>query len=44
MLWGGTEVDSVNNLDPRGILMIPILIGLAIFLMRKEKTNKLIQE
>ena len=43
MLWGGTEVDSVNNLDLRSILMIPILIGLAIFLMRNEKTNKLIQ-
>ena len=43
MLWGGTEVDSVNELDLRGILMIPILIGLAIFIMRREKTNNLIQ-
>ena len=43
LLWGGTEVDSVNNLDLRGVFMIPILIGLAIFLMRKEKTNNLIQ-
>ena len=43
MLWGGTEVDSVNGLDLRGILMIPILIGLAIFLMRREKTKDLVQ-
>ena len=43
MLWGGTEVDSVNDLDSRGILMIPILIGLAIFLMRKNKTAQLIE-
>ena len=43
VLWGGTEVDSVNGLDPRGILMIPILIGLAVFLMRKDKTNELVQ-
>ena len=43
MLWGGTEVDSVNGLDVRGIAMIPILIGLAIFLMRKSKTVQLIR-
>jgi hypothetical protein len=43
MLWGGTEVDSVNGLDVRGIAMIPILIGLAIFLMRKSKTAQLIR-
>ena len=43
MLWGGTEVDSVNSLDPKGIIMIPILIGMAIFLMRKEKIQGLVR-
>lgn len=44
MLWGGTEVDSVNSLDIRSLAMIPILAGTAFYLMRKSKTDVLIRE
>ena len=41
-LWGASEVDSVNSLDPRSLIMIPVFIGIFIFLMRKSKTDALI--
>ncbi len=38
-LWGVSDVDSVNSLDPISLIMIPIFIGIFIFLMRKSKTE-----
>lgn len=41
MLWGGTQVSSINDLKLSSLLMIPIFIGIAVFIMRKEKTPEL---
>ena len=38
MLWGGTQVSSINNLNPATLILIPVFIGIAVFLMRKGKT------
>ena len=37
VLHGKTQVDAVSSLDPRSLIMIPICIGFALFLMRKRK-------
>lgn len=37
ILHGKTQVDAVNTLDPRSLIMIPVYIGLALFLMRKRE-------
>ncbi len=42
MLWGASDVDSVNSLDLRSLIMIPIFVGIFIFLMRKSKTDALV--
>ena len=42
MLWGASDVDSVNSLDLRSIIMIPVFVGIFIFLMRKSKTDALL--
>ena len=41
MLWGETQVSTINGLNPLGLIMIPIFIGIAVFLMRKSKTLEL---
>jgi hypothetical protein len=42
-LWGVSEVGSVNSLDPKSLIMIPIFTGIFIFLMRKDKTDHVIE-
>lgn len=42
MLWGASEADSVNALDVRSLIMIPVFVGIFIFLMRKNMTDALI--
>ena len=44
MLWGVSDVDSINSLDPRSLIMIPIFVGIYIFLMRKSKTESVVNE
>lgn len=44
MLWGASQTESINRLDVRSLIMIPVFIGIFIFLMRKSKTDKLIDK
>ncbi|MBO7452801.1 MAG: CPBP family intramembrane metalloprotease [Clostridiales bacterium] len=41
VLHGKTQVDAVSSLDPRSLIMIPIYIGFALFLMRKREDAKI---
>ena len=41
MLWGASDVESINRLDAKSLVLIPIFTGIFIFLMRKSKTEAL---
>ena len=42
MLWGASDVDTINRLDLRSLVLVPIFAGIFIFLMRKSKTPELV--
>jgi len=42
MLWGASDVDTINKLDLRSLVLVPIFAGIFIFLMRKSKTPELV--
>ena len=40
VLWGGTESEAIGALDPRSLILIPIEVGIFLFLMRKSKCSE----
>ncbi|MCR4556478.1 MAG: CPBP family intramembrane metalloprotease [Saccharofermentans sp.] len=43
MLWGASDVESINSLDLRSLILVPIFTGIFIYLMRKSKTEPIIE-
>ena len=43
MLWGASDVESINSLDLRSLILIPIFTGIFIYLMRKSKTEPIVE-
>ena len=41
MLWGASDVQAINGLDLKSLVLIPIFVGIFIFLMRDSKTPEL---
>jgi membrane protease YdiL (CAAX protease family) len=42
MLWGASDVQAINGLDLKSLVLIPIFVGIFIFLMRDSKTPELV--
>ena len=42
MLWGASDVQSINGLDLKSLVLVPIFVGIFIFLMRDSKTPELV--